>query len=256
MNIKEVEALLSISRANVRYYEKEGLLAPTRKDNNYRDYSDEDVSNLKKILVLRKIGFTIEEIAAMQKGTMSLDDALGENIRRLQQTIDDLHGALEVALDMQKRCEQYDTMDEDGYWNIITGREKNGKRFADACRDYADFEIELFDNLMSRVFLLNFFGIRRSHGIALACVILLGFCTVLGFCSTVFWEMSFWVGFLLPFVIFSFGSILLLPIYFRKKIPKLAELYAFAVVGLFVLFLLFVAFLVLLGGLDSLFHFL
>lgn len=252
MNIKEVEELLSVSRANVRFYEKEGLLNPTRKENNYRDYSDEDIARLKKILVLRKLGFTIEEIAAMQKGTLSLDSALGENIQRLEQTIDDLRGALEVARDMQKTGEQFDTMDESRYWETISGAERDGKRFA----DFADFEIELFDMLMSRVFLFNFAGIRRSHGIAFACVILLGFCAMLGFCSVVFWESSFWYGFLAPFVIFACGSVLLLPICFRNRIPKLAEIYAFVIVCLFELFLLLVAFLVVLGGLDSIFHFL
>lgn len=252
MNIKEVEELLSVSRANVRFYEKEGLLTPTRKENNYRDYSDEDIAKLKKILVLRKLGFTIEEIAAMQKGTLSLGNALDGNIHRLEQTIDDLHGALEVAKDMQKTGEQFDTMDESRYWETITGAEKDGKRFA----DYADFEIELFDKLMSRVFLLNFAGIRRSHGIAFACIILIGFCVILGCCSVIFWESSFWLGFLFPAILFAGGSVLLLPIYFRKKLPKLAEIYAFVIVCLFALFLLFVAFLVVLGGLDSIFHFL
>ena len=50
MTIKEVETLLEIPRASVRFYEKEGLISPTRSSNSYRDYSEEDVANLMKII--------------------------------------------------------------------------------------------------------------------------------------------------------------------------------------------------------------
>ena len=33
LKIKELENLLSISRSNVRFYEKQGLFSPERKDN-------------------------------------------------------------------------------------------------------------------------------------------------------------------------------------------------------------------------------
>lgn len=51
MTIKEVETLLEIPRALVRFYEKEGLISPTRSSNSYRDYSEEDVANLMKIII-------------------------------------------------------------------------------------------------------------------------------------------------------------------------------------------------------------
>ena len=37
MTIKEIEALSGLNRANIRYYESEGLLAPERSSNGYRD---------------------------------------------------------------------------------------------------------------------------------------------------------------------------------------------------------------------------
>ena len=45
MTIKEVEQALSVSRANIRFYEKEGLLTANRKSNNYRDYTEENLRN-------------------------------------------------------------------------------------------------------------------------------------------------------------------------------------------------------------------
>ena len=46
MTIKEVEQILGIPRATVRFYEKEGLIEPKEK-NGYRDYSQTDVIRLK-----------------------------------------------------------------------------------------------------------------------------------------------------------------------------------------------------------------
>lgn len=55
MTIKEVEMLLDIPRATVRFYEKEGLISPTREGNGYRDYSDEDVEKLKRLLFFERL---------------------------------------------------------------------------------------------------------------------------------------------------------------------------------------------------------
>ena len=46
MTIKEVEILLDIPRATIRFYEKEGLVEPIREENGYRAYSEEDVEML------------------------------------------------------------------------------------------------------------------------------------------------------------------------------------------------------------------
>ena len=41
MTIKEIETLSGLTRANIRFYEAEGLIAPARGENGYRDYSEE-----------------------------------------------------------------------------------------------------------------------------------------------------------------------------------------------------------------------
>ena len=62
MTIKEMEQILDIPRATIRFYEKEGLINPQREENGYRDYSEEDVERLKKVIIFRKIGFTVSDI--------------------------------------------------------------------------------------------------------------------------------------------------------------------------------------------------
>ena len=62
-SIKEAEALTGISRQNIRYYEKMGLLNPKRDaGNGYRKYDEEDIERLKAILLFRKLDMPLEEI--------------------------------------------------------------------------------------------------------------------------------------------------------------------------------------------------
>ena len=45
LKINEVEALVGITKKNIRFYEEKGLLSPSRNsDNGYRDYGEEEVA--------------------------------------------------------------------------------------------------------------------------------------------------------------------------------------------------------------------
>jgi len=63
MTIKEVEQILWIPRATVRFYEKEGIIEPKREKNGYCDYSQTDVVRLKKIIILRKIDLSVNVLS-------------------------------------------------------------------------------------------------------------------------------------------------------------------------------------------------
>ena len=60
MTIKDLEERTGLSRANIRFYEKEGLLSPLRRENGYREYTEEDVQTLQRIKLLRSLQFSIE----------------------------------------------------------------------------------------------------------------------------------------------------------------------------------------------------
>lgn len=80
MRIQEVEALVGITKKNIRFYEQEGLIEPRRnRENGYRDYGDEDVETLKKIRLLRRLGLPIEEIRRLQTGGLTLGDAMSRH---------------------------------------------------------------------------------------------------------------------------------------------------------------------------------
>jgi DNA-binding transcriptional MerR regulator len=62
MLIKDVCRECKLTKKSVEYYEQEGLICPKIENNGYRNYSDEDISVLKEIGVLRKLGISIAEI--------------------------------------------------------------------------------------------------------------------------------------------------------------------------------------------------
>ena len=62
MKIKDVEKQVGISKANIRFYEEEGLIHPARnQENNYQEYSEADVEQLQEIKKLRLIGIPVQE---------------------------------------------------------------------------------------------------------------------------------------------------------------------------------------------------
>lgn len=63
MRIGELEQLTQLSRDTIRYYERIGLITfPIRLANNYRDYSDHAITELRFISRAKALGFSLEEI--------------------------------------------------------------------------------------------------------------------------------------------------------------------------------------------------
>ena len=83
MTIKEMEDRTGMERANIRFYEKEGLLSPSRLANGYRDYSEEDVETLMRIKLLRSLRMPLEDIRALQLSEKTLSDTLRMHLQRL-----------------------------------------------------------------------------------------------------------------------------------------------------------------------------
>lgn len=69
-NRKEFCKITGCTPDALRHYEKLGLLIPARKENNYRDYGENDYRKVKYIVVLQYAGFSLKEI----KGLLLLDN--------------------------------------------------------------------------------------------------------------------------------------------------------------------------------------
>ena len=83
LNTKQIEELTGITRQNIRYYERQGLLEPARDTGNaYRDYSEEDLRRLKLIKMLRMLDMPIKEIGQVLDGTLPLKEAAARQDRK------------------------------------------------------------------------------------------------------------------------------------------------------------------------------
>lgn len=115
MTIKEIEELAGMPRANIRYYEAEGLLSPARSENGYRDYSEEDLSILKKIKLLRSLHMSMEEIKALHTGERELSVVLEQQIQKLAANKEELDKAQSVCETMYKDGSRYESLDAEKY---------------------------------------------------------------------------------------------------------------------------------------------
>lgn len=102
MRIKEIEKLSGMERANIRFYEREGLLTAKRMDNGYRDYSEDDLKILLRIKLLRSLHISLDEIKALKDGSKDLADTLAGQIDKLDQEKLDAGYAQNVCRSIQQ----------------------------------------------------------------------------------------------------------------------------------------------------------
>lgn len=107
MKIKEVEECVGLSRSNIRFYEREGLLSPDRNENNnYRDYTDEDVKRIKKIKILRMLGVSTADIRRLYAKELELEEVMSGCMKKLEEEERELR-------EMRKICETIISQDID-----------------------------------------------------------------------------------------------------------------------------------------------
>ena len=68
MRINEVVKLTGVSARTLQYYDEIGLLIPEKLNNGYRDYSDENLDKLQKILFYRFLKFKLNDIKELLEG--------------------------------------------------------------------------------------------------------------------------------------------------------------------------------------------
>lgn len=123
MTIREVEAQTGLTRSNIRFYEKENLIAPLRNERNgYRDYSEADVENIKKIAYLRTLEISIEDIRVIMSGKISLTEVIQRQTMSIQERMEELNKAKIMCERMLKAGEiSYDELQVDQYVTDLPG---------------------------------------------------------------------------------------------------------------------------------------
>ena len=132
MKINEVEALVGITKKNIRFYEAEGLLAPRRNsENGYRDYGEEEVETLRRIKLLRKLGVPLEEIRQMQTGVHTVGDGMRRHLVTLERERQNLADAARVCEELTDCQERLEALDAQGLLDRMDRIEEEGTTFMD-----------------------------------------------------------------------------------------------------------------------------
>ncbi|MCD7893847.1 MAG: MerR family transcriptional regulator [Erysipelotrichaceae bacterium] len=126
MFIKEVTNQYPITRKALLTYEEKGLIHPKRNLSGYRDYSDEDIITIKKIIILRKMNFSLNEIEEVLQGNIEWRGdkmkQFDDQIQRLQiqkSYIPNLSLAMMDLYDIDQLTEELeDTFDKDKEINM------------------------------------------------------------------------------------------------------------------------------------------
>lgn len=119
MTVKELEQALGMSRANIRFYEKEGLLTPTRGENGYRDYTEDDVQTLRKIMLLRRLRLSVPDIRAIESGEKALPEAAAGQLDVLQGDIRESEQAYAMCRAICEDRAEWNGLDVDRYQSIV-----------------------------------------------------------------------------------------------------------------------------------------
>ena len=142
MRISEAALITGLSVSNIRFYEKKGLLAPVREEESrYRDYSEEDIRELKRIILYRKMSIPVETIYLMQQGEISLDVVLKRQEEELYAQREMLQGSIDLCQKLLSRRDT-DDIDVDYYLNYVKEEEEKGRHFAEVeelLEDFAEF---------------------------------------------------------------------------------------------------------------------
>lgn len=121
MTIKELEARTGMERANIRFYEKEGLLSPRRLDNGYRDYSEEDADLLLRIKLLRSLHLPLDEIREVKEGKATLAAILDRQQQRLSSEEKEVALAGKVCREIRQEGTPFERLDAEKYLRQIAG---------------------------------------------------------------------------------------------------------------------------------------
>ena len=102
MNIKHAEELSGVSRQNIRFYEREGLITPDRNpENDYREYTDEHIHILKQIRMMRMLDMPLDRIRLILQGKLSLSEAARVQELQLKQEQEKLNAAIRFCAELK-----------------------------------------------------------------------------------------------------------------------------------------------------------
>ncbi|PVB63823.1 MerR family transcriptional regulator, partial [Salmonella enterica subsp. enterica serovar Muenster] len=91
MTTGQVAKVCHVTVRTVQYYDKKGIVSPSEtSENNRRLYTEADLNQLKIVLILKDMNFSLKEIKALLKSNESINTLnvlLSEKIIELEENI-------------------------------------------------------------------------------------------------------------------------------------------------------------------------
>jgi Predicted transcriptional regulators len=114
MNIKIVSEKTGLTKKAIKYYESEGLIQPTQNsENNYREYSQEDIVKLNLIGALRALDVSISEIRDVIEGNKGIPDIMRDTLLRINENLEKLEKSKSIITTIiDKNLNDYETTGE------------------------------------------------------------------------------------------------------------------------------------------------
>lgn len=136
MNIKQAEELSGVSRQNIRFYEREGLIAPDRNpENDYREYNEEHIHILKHIRMMRMLDMPLDRIRLILQGKLSVSKAAQAQELQLKQDQEKLNAAIRYCAEL-KSVSTLEEIDVDTVLSRMTAPESEESMFRNWLSDY------------------------------------------------------------------------------------------------------------------------
>ena len=111
MNIGAAAKASGLPAKTIRYYEEIGLVSPDRKENTYRDYSDDHVHKLRFIQRARSLGFSVEDCRQLlslyedkSRASSSVKQLAQEHLTEIERKIFELTSMRDVLNDLVNNC--------------------------------------------------------------------------------------------------------------------------------------------------------
>src|SRR5262252_3213190 len=108
--IGDFSRVARVSCRLLRYYDEIGLLKPAAEsESGYRYYTAAQLGRLNRILVLKDLGFTLDEITRIVSGTLHADELRGMLMMRRREVERSIESEIERLKHIESRIAQIET---------------------------------------------------------------------------------------------------------------------------------------------------
>ncbi|TDM07871.1 MerR family transcriptional regulator [Macrococcus lamae] len=100
MWINEVSELTGLTKRTLRYYDTLGLVSPEADESGYRNYSDEDLERLYRVMLYKGLGLSLERIKESLDEELSLELLQGQlqHLEKERNRVDEQINLLKAAI--------------------------------------------------------------------------------------------------------------------------------------------------------------